>query len=200
MLGKEINIKSCDVPANWSLEAADFINKLLRRKNRDRLGRNGVFELKEHAWLRNVQWHELYRKEVVALYIPKEGDNFDENYCNKPEPVEKSSYDYYLHKISAENFFQNYYFNYYDIRSRDAFFELDNINYKFVNIREESLRSESKQIESTNSKPLRKPIFRSNYITPKTPDYNYATPSHSFINPNQSHLSQKKLFSSQIFY
>jgi hypothetical protein len=43
----------------------------LRRKNKERLGRNGIYELKEHAWLKNIPWTELYRKELVSPYIPK---------------------------------------------------------------------------------------------------------------------------------
>jgi hypothetical protein len=197
MFGKEINLKSCDIPANWSLEAADFINKLLRRKSRERLGKNGVFELKDHAWLKNMQWNDLYKKELKAPYIPLEGDNFDENYCNKQEPNDKQSYDYYLHKISVENYFQNYYFDYYDVQKREAFFEIDNVNYKFVNIHEEFTKSESKQIETT-SKPLRKPTF-SSAGTPKTPENMTASP-FSLAQHNQSLFSQKKLSSGKFIY
>jgi hypothetical protein len=197
MFSKEINLKSCDIPANWSLEAADFINKLLRRKSRDRLGKNGVFELKEHAWLKNVHWNDIYKKELKAPYIPKEGDNFDETYCNKPEPNDKQSYDYYLHKITVENYFQNYYFDYYDLQRREAFFEIDNVYYKFINIHEEFTKSESKQIETT-SKPQRKLTF-SSACSPKTPENITASP-YSIVQRDHSQFSQKKLNSSKVFY
>jgi len=32
MLAKEIQLKSSEIPDDWSCEAADFINKLIKRK------------------------------------------------------------------------------------------------------------------------------------------------------------------------
>jgi len=44
---------------------------LLRRKHRERLGKNGIYELKDHSWLKNIPWTELYKKELISPYIPK---------------------------------------------------------------------------------------------------------------------------------
>ena len=57
--------------------------------------------MKEHAWLRGINWSDIYRKEVETPYRPREGDNFDAGYCNRIDPIEKT-YDYYLQKINNE--------------------------------------------------------------------------------------------------
>jgi serum/glucocorticoid-regulated kinase 2 len=51
MLAKEVQLRSSDIPEDWSLQAGDFINKLIKRKPENRLGYNGVDEIKKHAWL-----------------------------------------------------------------------------------------------------------------------------------------------------
>ena len=40
ILSKQIQIKQ--VPRGWSIEAADFINKMIQRKPQHRLGSNGA--------------------------------------------------------------------------------------------------------------------------------------------------------------
>ena len=70
-MSREVNVKLSEIPAGWSVEAADFLNKLLKRKSVFRLGKNGIFELKEHAWLKSFPWLDLYKKECVSPFIPK---------------------------------------------------------------------------------------------------------------------------------
>ena len=41
------------------MDAADFINKLIRRKPMDRLGLNGPEEVKSHSWLSDFDWNKL---------------------------------------------------------------------------------------------------------------------------------------------
>lgn len=65
------------------------------------------------------------------------GDNFDKNYCNKEDPIDKNTYGLILNKVNQENSFQSFYFNYYDVKSRDVFFELDGLHYTFANMHEE---------------------------------------------------------------
>lgn len=49
IMARQIQLKKQDVPAGWSMEAVDFINKLLQRKAQNRLGNNGPQEVKNHA-------------------------------------------------------------------------------------------------------------------------------------------------------
>lgn len=62
MLAKQAQIKPSEVPANWSFEAADFINRLIQRKPENRLGFQGIEEIKNHPWIRTINWDRLYGK------------------------------------------------------------------------------------------------------------------------------------------
>ena len=41
VLARQVQLKKDEVPEGWSLEAADFVNKLIQRKPGNRLGYNG---------------------------------------------------------------------------------------------------------------------------------------------------------------
>ena len=43
-------------PLNWSDEAISFINSLIQRKKENRLGHNGIHELKNHSWFKDMDW------------------------------------------------------------------------------------------------------------------------------------------------
>ena len=62
IFAKQIFLRKSDLPDGWSMEAADFINKLLQRKPANRLGLHGPSEVKQHAWLANVNWQSLIEK------------------------------------------------------------------------------------------------------------------------------------------
>jgi hypothetical protein len=67
-----------EVPKSWSVEACDFVNKLIRRKPSHRLGfNNGVSELKLHPWLASFPWKELESGNMKAPWVPNVGDNFN---------------------------------------------------------------------------------------------------------------------------
>ncbi len=56
MLAKQAQLRESEVPEQWSYQAADFINKLLKRKPQNRLGYTGIQELKNHPWLSGINW------------------------------------------------------------------------------------------------------------------------------------------------
>jgi len=68
LFSKQVSIKKHELPEGWSLEAADFVNKLLQRKPMNRLGLNGPSEVKNHIWLRDYDWQALLEKKIVAPY------------------------------------------------------------------------------------------------------------------------------------
>jgi len=72
ILAKQVQIKRNDIPEGWSLEAADFVNRLIQRKPMNRLGLEGPAEVKNHPWFNNFPWDKLYNKELPAPYIPNE--------------------------------------------------------------------------------------------------------------------------------
>ncbi|CAK89494.1 unnamed protein product (macronuclear) [Paramecium tetraurelia] len=70
IISKQVQVKRTQIPNDWSLEAADFINKLIQRKQTKRLGFNGPDEIKKHIWLQGVQWNKLLNKEIQSPFIP----------------------------------------------------------------------------------------------------------------------------------
>ena len=78
IVAKQVSLKKSDIPVGWSLEAADFINKLIQRKQTNRLGYNGSHEVKNHAWMRDVNWQRLFEKSLPAPFVPPvDEENFD---------------------------------------------------------------------------------------------------------------------------
>ena len=65
-----------------SVDAKDFIVKLLHRDAKKRLGAGGDFEdIKKHSWFKDIDWEKLYNKKVIPPFKPKvTGDNWMENF------------------------------------------------------------------------------------------------------------------------
>ena len=82
ILMKQIKISKSDIPSGWSLEAADFVNRLIQRKPVNRLGLNGPDEVKSHVWFKDFDWESVLGKTKIAPFIPPNGDNFDFKYAN----------------------------------------------------------------------------------------------------------------------
>ena len=70
ILAKQVQIKKSEIPEGWSLEAADFINRLIQRKPINRLGLNGPEEVKSHPWIKDYPWKKLLEKELEPPFIP----------------------------------------------------------------------------------------------------------------------------------
>lgn len=69
-----------DVPDEWSCEAADFVNKLIKRKPEYRLGFNGIQQIKDHPWLNGLNWDKLRSKDIESPFIPMmKKNNFDQD-------------------------------------------------------------------------------------------------------------------------
>ena len=77
ILAKQVQLNQLDMPDGWSVEALDFINKLLERKPQNRLGFNGIEEIKKHPWLNNIDWEKLLRHEESAPLVPPTEGNYD---------------------------------------------------------------------------------------------------------------------------
>ena len=89
---------------------------MLQRKPVNRLGFNGITEIKEHPWLKYYPWKDLYDKKLDAPFVPKNTDNFDKKYCEGPDKIGNETLERY----------QNYYKN-------EALSDIF-INYSFDNI------------------------------------------------------------------
>lgn len=82
VLAKQVQVTQREIPAGWSIEAADFINRMIQRKPSNRLGFNGIKEIKSHPWIRSFPWEKLLSKSIKAPFIPKATDeNFDKKHA-----------------------------------------------------------------------------------------------------------------------
>jgi serine/threonine kinase 32 len=69
VLSKQHLIKKQETPPGWSVEAADFVNKLIMRAPAARLGaKGGVKEIKAHPWLSGFSWGELEAKKIKSPF------------------------------------------------------------------------------------------------------------------------------------
>ena len=114
LMAKQVKVVRSEMPANWSLEAADFINKLLQRKPSSRLGAHGIQEIKSHPWLKYYLWKDLYLEKITAPFIPSQNmdNNYDANYCNVPEKIGVNTLERY-NKIGLSDYYSNAFNNYY---------------------------------------------------------------------------------------
>jgi len=117
IMSHQVQVKKNMVPQGWSVESADFINRLLQRKPANRLGLRGPTEVKEHPWFKGYDWKNLYLGNLKAPFLPKKGDNFDFHYCNAPEKMGLETEERYRlikgGQKYKEGFLNFHYFNRY---------------------------------------------------------------------------------------
>ena len=115
MLSKPAVINEENMPQGWSQESADFINKLLERKENKRLGyKEGTKELMKHHWLKYYPWDELKSKTLLAPFVPDPKDNYDKNYCESIDKISeetKSRYEEIYCSANYRKIFVDFYFN-----------------------------------------------------------------------------------------
>ena len=113
MLSRQAQISLRDIPNGWSEEAADFFNRLLQRKPDFRLGYKGIWELKQHRWLKFFPWDKLINKELESPFIPEKKDNFDKKYCEANDSINietRVRYERYKGEAEYNNYFINFTF------------------------------------------------------------------------------------------
>ena len=114
IIAKQARLEIDEVPDDWSDESRDFINLLLQRKPKKRLGYNGVKEIKDHPWMNDINWELLMQKKVEAPYIPpSHKENFDKKYCEGEDNVGETTierYDLYYQSELYGDVFKNYTF------------------------------------------------------------------------------------------
>ena len=68
MLAKSVQMKHHDIPEEWSIEAADLCNRLIRRKAAERM--SSAEQIKKHPWLRGFNWENLFAGQIIAPWVP----------------------------------------------------------------------------------------------------------------------------------
>ena len=88
MMMKQVYLDNDTIPLNWSQESADFINRLLIRKDTNRLGYYNDYEIKRHPWFRDINFEDLLEGKIRAPFIPRKNyDNYDKKYCEEMEEI-----------------------------------------------------------------------------------------------------------------
>ena len=138
------------IPPQWSPDAADFINRLLIRKPANRLGILGSSEIKEHPWLKNFKWKDLYDRKLISPYIPKGTDNFDAKYCNQNDKISeqtKGRYELHLKEDKIKKSFKGFEF----FPEDEQKVEFINPHLKLTNTGEENILIEKQKTQEIKS-------------------------------------------------
>jgi serine/threonine protein kinase len=104
ILTKQAEIDYDDLPEGFSNETADFINRLIQRKPKNRLGRNSINEVLTHPWFDGFDWENTRKKKLKAPYIPKIGDNFDKKYCLQSNKIGTETMDRYKNIMMEDDY------------------------------------------------------------------------------------------------
>ena len=128
MLNTRINLEGNNIPKHFSIEVADFINRLLKRKNNQRLGSRGIDEIKNHEWLEDVDWQGIEEKNIDLNnlpFIPVLKDHDKNNLDNPNDKKKIKKYNNILEKLNRENYFIDFYFNIDDMNIKKRHFCFD---------------------------------------------------------------------------
>ena len=151
ILSYQAKIKYNNKKKGWSENSKDFINRLLQRRPIKRLGYSGIKELKNHLWLKDIDWDLLKKKKIKAPYLPKEGkEYFDKKYCQDEKTNEK--YKNLININGYQHAFENYTFiniNYITKLNKDY---SQNINNNFKENELNSMRQLSFSVSLVKEK------------------------------------------------
>lgn len=111
ILARQVVIHSNEVPEGWSLQSADFCNRLLQRKPSSRLGSEGMQEVKGHDWFRGFDWGRLEAKTLPSPYIPSAGENFDTRLARQEWKDDEQAMAIALKQPGIQSFFEGYFYD-----------------------------------------------------------------------------------------
>ena len=162
ILSTQAQVKKGMIPEGWSVESADFINRLIQRKPANRLGLRGPTEVKEHLWFKDYDWKNLYLGNLISPFRPKNGDNFDYNYCNEPDKIGPATQERYYNIVSSKKYKEEFITFYYFNRLSKNMKEINN-KEEFKNPHLIYLEKEKEEIQDKNNE-IKAPIIINNNI------------------------------------
>ena len=181
VLSKQAHIHRKDaLILGWSVESCDFINKMIFRKPKKRLGFNGVLEVKHHQWFKGFDWDLLEKKKIKSSFIPKNGDNFDRKYCEGVDKIGNTTKERYLYYMRKEQF-KDLFFNYTFIKTDIIYNEIKGEKGKSLNSYSNrnttiSSKSSNRNINNFNNfKGSGNNILKKTYNGKSSPNFNYAS-------------------------
>ena len=145
MIKYQAKITVDEMKDGWSIESVEFINSLLQRNERKRLGYfRGVKELKEHPWLKYYPWKDLAKKNLPAPFVPENIDNFDKKYCESVDDISDETqlrYDEIALCTHFNTAFEDFYFDKNEAKRKDL--NIDEYNETEENTEENDIEKEN---------------------------------------------------------
>ena len=151
MIMHQAEIKEEDIPIGWSVEASNFFNILLIREPKNRLGFNGINEIKRDEWFSTINFKELYKKKLKSPYKLFTEENFDKNYCTYEEKESLITIERYK-EIMNSNIYEKMFINY-------TYYPLVNNEKNKIYINKKIIKSNGKS--SKKSSPDKNILFKS---------------------------------------
>ena len=153
MMNYQARITEEEMKDGWSIECVEFINALLERKEKRRLGyKEGVKELKQHPWMKYYPWKDLAKKNLPAPFIPENMDNFDKKYCESVDEISDETqlrYDEIILCTHYNTAFSDFYFDKNEVQRKEYEYEETEDNESQSEIDEEKKKNNIKK-ESDN--------------------------------------------------
>ena len=150
IIAKQAKLTEEEIPEGWSKDSVNFINSLLQRKPKKRLGFRGIAEIKNHDWMNGIDWRLLEQKKIDAPFIPPLNEqNYDKRYCEGADNVGETTierYELYLQSDLYVGVFANYTF----------------VNMNYIDKYENQDKKQKFRINSSNNSNKNKIILNKN--------------------------------------
>ena len=133
MFSIEIKLDNDDMPEDWEDEnILDFINKLLARKKKKRLGYKSGEDVKNHPYFKDISWTQIENLEMESPFIFDTEDNFDDSYAQKQDndSIYEGKKELFILEVNDSMSFKDFYFN---------------IEEKILKENEEKIKSQEKE-------------------------------------------------------
>jgi serine/threonine protein kinase len=114
MFSIEIQLDNDDLPDDWEdANIIDFINCLLARKKRKRLGYKNFTDVRYHPWFKDIFWNQIENMTMNSPFVFDNEDNYDESYVQQQEndSIYDGKKELFIYEVNDSNYFKNFYFN-----------------------------------------------------------------------------------------
>ena len=201
VMESDVVINKLELPEGWGIEAGDFINRLIKRKQNERLGHGGDNEVKNHLWFKGFRWDKLYRMELKSPFIPPEEEIENNIYI---PPIDNEQMKRYKKIMSTKEYkiaFKNFlFFNLYDknlnhekyknpheVYEAQLIFknkEKNKINNNIECDKDENIKKEKEKMKSFNQ-PIKNKLNYMDIFHRKNYDYDCFEKSQNIPNINK---------------
>ena len=114
MFSIEIKLDNDDLPEDWEdNNIIDFINKLLERKKKKRLGYKNGSDVKNHPYFNDISWTQIENLTMESPFIFDTEDNFDDSYAQQQDndSIYDGKKELFVLEVNDSMFFKDFYFN-----------------------------------------------------------------------------------------